>query len=207
MIFAGSVNNLFQLPVPALDKVVRALIIYAFLVVALRLGGKREMAQLNALDFVVLLAVANAVQNGIIGNDNSVTGAVLGATVFLAANTVMAVLVFRHRRWRRVIEGSATVLISDGCVDQTALRHERLTEEDLLVAVEKEGATSFEDVALAVLEPSGSIVTVIQTPTPEQQHYEELTGQLSDLRESVGQLSVALSRLTETTPTDRSETT
>src|SRR5437868_839696 len=107
-------SDLFGLHVPILEKVLRAVLVYAFLVVALRLAGKREMAQLNSLDFVVLLTVANAVQNGIIGDDDTVSGAMIGASVLFIVNTAMATAIFFSHRWRKLVEGSPTVLVEDG---------------------------------------------------------------------------------------------
>src|ERR1700710_2403563 len=98
-------NAMFDLHMSLGEKVIRAVIIYLFLVIALRLVGKRELSQLNTLDFIVLLAVANAVQNGLIGEDNSVTGAVLGATVLFAVDGVLAFVIFRNRQAQRLIEG------------------------------------------------------------------------------------------------------
>ena len=95
-------HDIFHLDVSVLEKLVRPILIYAFLAVALRLAGKRELAQLNSLDFVVLLAVANAVQNGIIGNDDSVTGGVLGASALFVLNAALALVLFRSPRLRRL---------------------------------------------------------------------------------------------------------
>jgi len=178
-------SDLFNLQVPVLEKVFRALLIYAFLVVALRLAGKREMAQLNSLDFIVLLTVANAVQNGIIGNDNTVSGAVIGASVLFVVNTGMAIALFYSHRWRKIVEGSPTVLIDNGEVIPTALRHERLCEEDLLAAVECQGAKDFGEVAKAILEPNGTIVTILKTPDYETQHFLALSKQIDELRSLV----------------------
>lgn len=111
---------MFHLDLPVLEKILRAVIVYAFLVVALRLAGKREMAQLSSADFIVLLAVANAVQNGIIGNDNSVTGGLIGATALFAVNGSLVALLFRSRRVRDVVEGSATTLVENGDFVQAA---------------------------------------------------------------------------------------
>src|SRR5829696_8300771 len=115
-------HDIFQLDVSVAEKLVRPILIYGFLAVALRLAGKRELAQLNSLDFVVLLAVANAVQNGIIGDDVSVTGGVLGATALFVLNGTLAVILFRSPRLRRITEGTPRVLITMGVMDYDALR-------------------------------------------------------------------------------------
>jgi uncharacterized membrane protein YcaP (DUF421 family) len=178
----GIAHSLFHLDVPIIEKVVRALLVYLFLVIGLRLAGKREMGQLNTLDFVVLLAVANAVQNGIIGNDNTVTGAVVGATVLFAVNAVMATVIFRSIRARKLVEGSATVLIENGMFVEKALRHEKICKEDLLAAIAQEGASDIGEVERAVLEPNGAIVTILKTPNYETQHFLALSQQIADLR-------------------------
>ncbi len=90
-------HDMFALPVPVAEKILRALFVYLFLVVALRLAGKRELAQLSTFDFVVLLSVANAVQNGIIGNDDSITGAWIGAMTLFVANFALAFTIVRSR--------------------------------------------------------------------------------------------------------------
>ncbi|HEX4493378.1 MAG TPA: YetF domain-containing protein [Acidimicrobiia bacterium] len=188
----GIAHSLFHLDVPIIEKVVRALLVYAFLVVGLRLAGKRELGQLNTLDFVVLLAVANAVQNGIIGNDNTVTGAVVGASVLFGVNALMAALIFRSVRARKLVEGSATVLIEDGVFIEKALRHEKICKEDLLAAIAQQGASDVAEVERAVLEPNGAIVTMLKTPDYETQHFLALSQQIAELKTIVEQRSDVL---------------
>jgi hypothetical protein len=107
-------NAMFDLHLSLGEKVIRAVVIYLFLVIALRLVGKRELTQLNTLDFVVLLAVANAVQNGLIGEDNSVTGAVVGASVLFLLASGLGWLLYRSGLLRRAVEGSPTLLVREG---------------------------------------------------------------------------------------------
>ena len=175
-------HDMFHLGLPIGEKILRTVVVYAFLVVGLRLAGKREMAQLNSLDFIVLLAVANAVQNGIIGNDNSVTGGLIGAATLFVVNGLLAWLLFRNLRARRLVEGSATVLVKNGIVQENALRHEHLTREDLLVAVQRDGADDLGEVDSVVLEPNGAIVTRLKTPDYETQHYLDIKAELVQLR-------------------------
>jgi uncharacterized membrane protein YcaP (DUF421 family) len=182
MTLAIIAHDLFHLDVPILEKVIRALLIYAFLVVGLRLAGKRELSQLNTLDFVVLLAVANAVQNGIIGNDNTVTGAVVGASVLFSVNGLMALLVYRSIRARKLIEGGPSVLIADGAFIEKAMRHERICHDDLIAVIESQGATDVAEVERAVLEPNGAIVTTLKTPNYETQHFLALSAQIDELK-------------------------
>jgi len=156
---------MFSIGISAGEKILRAVIVYAFLVVALRLAGKRELAQLNSLDFIVLLAVANAVQNAIIGNDNSVTGGLLGAVVFFVLNGALAYVLYRNVKLRRVVEGTPTVLIDGGVVQRETLKREEITMDDLLVACQREGASKLNDVERAVLNPGGTIVIKLREPS------------------------------------------
>jgi uncharacterized membrane protein YcaP (DUF421 family) len=182
-------RDILQLDVPVIEKVVRPVLIYVFLAVALRLAGKRELAQLNSLDFVVLLAVANAVQNSIIGDDDSVTGGVLGASALFVLNGVLAVLLFRRPKLRRLAEGTPRTLISMGVVDHDALRKERLTEDQLMAAIATQGAGGLDDVEQAVLVPNGTIVTRMKEMDRDAMRFMELTRQIDELKAMVASLS------------------
>ena len=109
-------QDMFALGVPLLEKIVRPVLVYAFLVAGLRLAGKRELAQLNPFDLVVLLTLSNTVQNAIIGNDNSVTGGVIGATALLILNYWVNRLLYGHERLERLVEGDADLLVDNGVV-------------------------------------------------------------------------------------------
>lgn len=160
-------TNMFQLPVPVLEKILRSVIMYLVLVVFLRLFGKRELAQLNPFDLVVLLTLSNTVQNAIIGNDNSVTGGVLGAFALLGTNWLMMWLLFRSPKLNHSMEGSATVLIHDGHVDEDALRRETLTHEDLISVLNKNGFNDPADVEECVLEPNGTFFVKGKSPSSD----------------------------------------
>ena len=106
------------------EKIIRPLIVYVFLIIGLRLSGKRELAQLNPFDLVVLLILSNTVQNAIIGNDNSVTGGLIGATTLLVLNYIVLRFMFSHERLERIVEGEQDALIENG-----VLKEERLKKE------------------------------------------------------------------------------
>ena len=184
-------NAMFDLHLSLGEKVIRAVVIYLFLVVMLRLVGKRELSQLNTLDFVVLLAVANAVQNGLIGSDNSVTGAVTGALVLFAVDGLLAWILFRQLRLRNLVEGTPTILIDHGVVLEDALRKEELTHEDLLAALQSSGAATFDDVDRASLEPSGKVVFVPKQPSQATQQYDDLRARLDHLTQLVERLAAS----------------
>ena len=113
---------------PVIEKILRPMLVYVFLVVALRVFGKRELAQLNPFDLVVLLSLSNTVQNAIIGNDNSLTGGLIGALALLAMNYLVVRFLFRHRRLDQIFEGKPTVLVDTGTSIKTALARELLTQ-------------------------------------------------------------------------------
>jgi len=174
------IHDMFHLPIPVAEKVLRAAFVYLFLIVALRLAGKREMAQLSSADFVVLLAVANAVQNGIIGEDNSVTGGGIGASTLFVMNGALAYAVFRWGVGRRLVEGTETVLVEHGHMVKDNLRKERITREELQVAIQRQNADDISEVEQAVLAPGGAIVIKLRADK-EQRSLEELNRKLDEV--------------------------
>src|SRR4026207_2106121 len=109
-------HNMFALGLPLAEKILRPIVIYAFLILMLRLAGKRELAQLNPFDLIVLLTLSNTVQNAIIGNDNSLTGGLLGAFALMSVTYLGVRFLYHHERIDRVVEGKATTLIENGLV-------------------------------------------------------------------------------------------
>ena len=154
---ASLVEDLFVPQVSLAEKVVRAFLVFAFLVVALRLGGKRELGQINVLDLAVLLLASNALQNAMIGADDSLIGGVVGASTLFAANYAFVRLVFRSRRAGRILEGTPTVLLEHGRVHERALRSEAIRVEELAAAALERGFGRLADVDLIVLEPNGHL--------------------------------------------------
>jgi len=173
--------HMFSLPLPIIEKMVRPVLVYAFLVIGLRLAGKRELAQLNAFDLVVLLTLSNTVQNAIIGDDNSVVGGVVGATTLLAVNYIVVRFLSEHENLDRLVEGDATVLIANGKIDHEALRRELMTIPELEVAAHKQGFASLDDVDRATLEPGGVLSFVAQKPTVESMRHAEMMARLDEV--------------------------
>jgi uncharacterized membrane protein YcaP (DUF421 family) len=157
---ASLIADLFELSVSPLEKVVRAFLVFAFLVAALRLGGKRELGQINVLDLAVLLLVSNALQNAMIGNDNSLTGGIIGATTLFVANYAFVRLTFRSARARRVLEGRPRVLLEHGRPPRDALRGEAITVEELRAAALERGFDDLDDVELVVLQTNGHLAVM-----------------------------------------------
>src|SRR6202047_250379 len=107
-------KDMFVLGLPILEKILRPVVVYAFLVIGLRLSGKRELVQLNPFDLVVLLTLSNTVQNAIIGDDNSVTGGIIGATSLLLVNYLVVRFLYNHRKLDQLVEGESCFLIQNG---------------------------------------------------------------------------------------------
>src|SRR5216110_3098903 len=133
------ISDLFVLSVPIAEKIARPILVYIFLVLLLRVFGKRELAQLNPFDLVVLLSLSNTVQNAIIGDDNSLTGGLIGAFALLAMNYLVVRFLFRHRRLDQIFEGSPTVLVERGCILDRALAKELLTRAELMTVLHRQG--------------------------------------------------------------------
>jgi uncharacterized membrane protein YcaP (DUF421 family) len=148
---------IFDMGIPVVEKLLRALLVYGFLLFALRVVGKRELGQQNTLDFLVLMLVANAVQNGIIGADNSVTGAVLGAIALFGLNRLFNWLAYRYPWADRLFEGSPSFLIRDGKRVDRTLRHEQISLPELRSIARRQGFESLEEIGTAILETNGSV--------------------------------------------------
>src|ERR1700759_1236711 len=130
-------KDILQPDVSILEKIIRPVLVYVFLIVGLRLAGKRELAQLNPFDLVVLLTLSNTVQNAIIGNDNSVTGGIIGATTLLVMNYIVVRFLYFHEGLDRLIEGEPEVLIDKGALKKHALEKELITIPELEEAAHK----------------------------------------------------------------------
>jgi uncharacterized membrane protein YcaP (DUF421 family) len=181
-------DHLFKLPLPILEKVLRPVIVYIALVILLRLFGKRELAQLNPFDLVVLLSLSNAVQNAIIGDDNSVTGGIIGAFALLAINWIVVHTAFRSKRLDFLLEGSATILIRNGQVDRKALKKESLTQEELLAVVHRQGFDGFHEVRKCELEPNGTFYVEAFNPSMDDKHHAELLARLDAITKELAVL-------------------
>ncbi len=151
-------HQMFSLEPSILEKILRPLAIYVFLLIAIRIGGQRELGQSNILQFILLLSVANAVQNGIIGVDDSITGALIGAVTLFTANGLVELAASRNHRIHAIVIGRPIGLITHGLINHRVLRRHRLSEDDLLQAAIESGIQNLSDVDHAVLAASGQIL-------------------------------------------------
>jgi uncharacterized membrane protein YcaP (DUF421 family) len=178
-------SQIFALGVPLVEKILRPIVVYIFLVAILRIFGKRELAQLNPFDLVVLLSLSNTVQNAIIGNDNSLTGGLVGAFTLLGVNYLVVRYLFRHRRLDQLFEGKPTVLVNEGKIVKHALAKELLTRTELMTVLHRQGFESLHDVDQCVLEPGGTFYVRGKTPPMGQIRHAEVMKRLDDLSAKV----------------------
>src|SRR6184192_2491581 len=178
--------DMFHLGLPWLEKVIRPVLVYFFLIIGLRLAGKRELAQLNPFDLVVLLTLSNTLQNGIIGEDNSVTGGFIGAATLLILNYCVVRFLYSHRRLDRLIEGRRDVLIHNGQIVEHHCKRELISKETLKAAMHRQGICSIHDVQEAIMEPNGTISFIQKRPTPETHRHAEIMETLNKIVAELG---------------------
>lgn len=154
-------TDLTDLGVSAPDKILRTVTVYVALAVLLRLAGKRDLAQLNSFDLVVMLLLSNVVQNAVIGPDNSLTGGILGAVVLVAFNAVVVRVSVSSNRVHRLLEGTSTVLARRGRWDASALRREGLRKADVDAALRRQNANDVTDTETVSIEPGGAVVATL----------------------------------------------
>jgi len=181
-------EHMFQLPLPILEKLLRPAIVYLVLVALLRVFGKRELAQLNPFDLVVLLSLSNTVQNAIIGDDNSVTGGAIGAFALLAINWLVVRVLFRSPRLTRALEGRPTTLIRRGQIDKKALERESMSREELLAVIHRQGFENFHQIHLCELEPNGTFYVEAVDPSVAEKHHADLLARLEALQLQIAAL-------------------
>ncbi len=178
-------QNMFHLSVPLLEKIVRPWIVYLCLVLFLRLFGKRELAQLNPFDLVVLLSLSNTVQNAIIGDDNSITGGLVGAFSLLTVNWLLNRILYSAPKLNATLQGQPAILIRNGLADAAALKRERLSTEELIGVLNKNGFGSALEVEICILEPNGSFYVKGKSPSPDELQRTELLEALRQLTAEV----------------------
>jgi uncharacterized membrane protein YcaP (DUF421 family) len=142
------------------DFVVRAAVVYVFLLVLLRLTGKRQVGQLAPFDLVLLLVLSNAVQNAMNGGDNSITGGMILAGTLVGLNWCVGWLVYRSKRFEALIEGRPVILVHDGRIDRNAMQKTQMTIHELESSIRGQGCCGPEEVRFAILENNGHITVV-----------------------------------------------
>jgi uncharacterized membrane protein YcaP (DUF421 family) len=181
-------TDLWHVQIPLLEKVIRTAAVYAGLAILLRVGGKRDLAQLNSFDLVVMLLLSNVVQNAVIGNDNSLTGGLLGAAILVFLNSLVVRAAGSSDRTLAVFEGTPTVLVNNGQYVAGALQREGLRKADVDLAIRRQGASDVGEVEEAVLEPGGSIIVRLRAEAQPATR-QDVAALLGTLRELDAKLS------------------
>lgn len=151
---------MLNMSVPWWEFVVRALVVFGFLLLALRVTGKKQIGQLAPFDLVLLLVLSNAVQNSMNAGDNSLVGGLVSAATLLALDYFFGWITFKNKRASRILEGRPEVLIHNGKIFEAALKKEYISHNTLEEALRKEGVYSIQDVHYAILENSGAISVI-----------------------------------------------
>jgi uncharacterized membrane protein YcaP (DUF421 family) len=181
-------KDMFVMGLPLLEKILRPIIVYAFLIVSLRLSGKRELVQLNPFDLVVLLTLSNTVQNAIIGEDNSVIGGLIGAASLLLTNYLVVRFLYDHSKIDQLVEGKSDVLVENGKVHTEHLKKELITLPQLEAAARKQGFGSLSEVAQCILEPGGTLTFLGKKPATEDVRHRELLDRFEKLTKEIALL-------------------
>ena len=184
----GIWKDMFVITLPILEKILRPVIVYIFLVVMLRLSGKRELVQLNPFDLVVLLTLSNTVQNAIIGDDNSVSGGLLGATSLLAINYLVVRFLYNHKELDQIVEGKADILMEGGKIRPEHLKKELITTAQLEAAARKQGFGSLSEVDQCILEPGGTLSFIGKKPDVDVLRHKELLDRIDRLKDELALL-------------------
>ena len=192
--------SMFHLHLPILEKILRPMIVYLALITFLRLFGKRELAQLNPFDLVVLLSLSNTVQNAMIGDDNSVSGGIIGALSLLTINWALSRLLFYTPNLNRAVEGTSATLVEHGVIDRKVMKQETLTDNELLTVLHKQGVDRVEDVERCVLEPSGNFFVQSSSPSATRRDVTELLNMVSALTREIEQMRMEMRDLRHAKP-------
>lgn len=148
--------------VPWWEFVLRGVVVYVFLLIFLRLTGKRQTGQFAPFDLILLLILSNAVQNSMNAGDNSLVGGLISATTLIVCHVLLAQLTFRFRRVEHLIDGTPQVLVRDGQVNSALMRKELLSTDDLEAALRAGGCLHLHEVERATIETNGQITVVLR---------------------------------------------
>jgi uncharacterized membrane protein YcaP (DUF421 family) len=156
---------------PYLDIVIRSSAVYLFMVIALRIFGKKELSQLNTADVILILLISNSVQNAMVGNDTSLWGGLAAATILFAINFILKKLMYRYKKFSELMLEKPEILIHNGTLDFKNLGKLDITSDELREAMREHGVEYFKDVKLAMLEIDGNISIITGESNLKQTHY------------------------------------
>lgn len=180
-------HDLFAFQIPALEKVVRTVSVYLLILLIFRVIGKRSIGSLNTMDFVVMFLLSNVVQNAIIGNDNSLVGGVIGAVTLVLTNAVVDRLAFEFPAFRRLVEGTATLVVDDGKVDPATLRRLGMRQEELDHAIHLQNGDDVSEIGNGTLQPGGQLILTLKPGDQDADHND-----IADLRRQLDRIEALL---------------
>ncbi len=154
-----------------LDIIFRSTAVYFFMVIALRVFGKKELSQLNTTDIILILLISNSVQNAMVGNNTSLYGGIVAATVLFLVNFILKKLMFKYQKFSNFMQQKPEILIHNGTLDFKILSKLNITSEELKEAMREHGVEYFKDVKLAMLEIDGNISIISGNQDLKQTHY------------------------------------
>lgn len=156
---------------PYLDIVIRSAAVYLFMVIALRIFGKKELSQLNTADVILILLISNSVQNAMVGNNTTLWGGLAAATILFAINFILKKLIYRYKNFSNLMLEKPEILIHNGTLDFKNLSKLDITSDELKEAMREHGIEYFKDVKLAMLEIDGNISIISGERNLKQTHY------------------------------------
>ncbi len=156
---------------PFLDVILRSTAVYFFMMIALRVFGKKELSQLNTADVILILLISNSVQNAMVGNDTSLYGGLAAATVLFAINYILKKLMFKYKKFSDFIQEKPEILIHNGTLEFDTLSKLNITSDELREAMREHGVENFKDVKLAMLEIDGNISIISGDKNLRQTHH------------------------------------
>lgn len=192
---ANTWSNMFTLDsatVTWAEKILRPMIVYISLIVLLRIVGKRELAQLNPLDLVVILSLSNTVQNAIIGNDTSLVGGIVGAGALLLINSAISYLKYRWPKVETLAEGKSVTLIENGKLDTAVLKSELMTENDLDIIAHENGFDTSKEIERLVLDPNGSFLVDGKNEIKDAKFKRDVLAKLGAVTEQLAELNILM---------------
>ena len=159
---------------PYFDIIIRSASVYLFMLIALRILGKKELSQLNTADVILILLISNSVQNAMVGSNISLLGGLAAASVLFAINFILKKLMFKSKWFSDFMQEKPEILIHDGKLDFKVLSKLNITSDVLKEAIREHGIENFADVKLAMLEIDGNISIISGDKNLRQTHYKRL---------------------------------
>src|SRR5664280_3284223 len=158
---------MLSMSIPWWEFLIRGVVVYVFLIVLLRLTGKRQVGQLSPFDLVLLLVLSNAVQNSMNGGDNTITGGLILATTLVVLNWIVGWLTYHSKHIETFVEGMPVILIHDGKIYHESMRRVQMTQHELEASLRANGCAGPEEVRFAVLENNGQFTVIPKTKKTE----------------------------------------